>query len=794
MKPRALLIAEKPSLKKKIDSIYTAHKADIPYELDTFAQRGHLMRLLEPKEIDPIYERWDIDTLPIIPEKEGGWQYVLTDDPDLKSRYSKIKEAYRSGKYDFIIHAGDADQEGELLVREVLQNIENTLPVKRLWTDFETEKALLNALINLRDDSEPQFENLYKAALIRQHTDYRFGMNGSIAAGTKFGITGASTGRCKAAMLDIVVTRTDEIRNFVPKTVYGVKVIYENGLEGMLFDDSRTKEQEKEEGDEKQDRTIYFDTEQEAKDFIRALSATGTVTFAKKETVKKHAPGFLNLDRVQSEAFKLGYGLEKTLSIVQELYEAGYVSYPRTDCYYLSTDVDILPILNSTTAVPGFESIRNTVSSTDIEQTMKMKLYFNNDEAKKHGHGALTPTDEKPDFNKLSREQQDIFTIIAKRTLAAFLPPLVQDKVSVITDIDGQKFRSSGKTTVSKGWTEFLATEVKERTIPAVHENDTLKVKSFQVAEKTSSCPKYFTEATLSETLSRPFAFLEDKSLKRLGEAFQIGKSSTKSVLLESLFKKGYLTHEKNNIVPTPLGEYLCRNMRATSLGKVDTTGIWEVRMEDVRQGIATFEEIDRIMQEEVIKMVNDIKNCTIVGTNPSSKNNAICTCPTPGCGGNILAGSKSYYCSNYKSGCKTTIWKQMMGATFSPKDALTLFSGKKVKKKLTSSAGKTWEQELFYDTAANKIAFAEAEKKVVPGLTCPSCGKGMSLDDKACRCSCGFTVWRTIAGKKLTESQIKKLVNEGSTEMITGFKSKAGKTFSAKIVLKDGKTTFDFR
>ena len=134
-----------------------------------------------------------------------------------------------------------------------------------------------------------------------------------------------------------------------------------------------------------------------------------------------------------------------------------------------------------------------------------------------------------------------------------------------------------------------------------------------------------------------------------------------------------------------------------------------------------------------------------------------------------------------------------MMGATFSAKDAQSLFAGKKVKKKLTSSAGKTWEQELYYDKSANKIAFAAAEKKTVPGLSCPSCGKGLSIDDKACRCNCGFVVWRTIAGKKLSESQIKKLITSGSTEKISGFKSKAGKDFSAKIVLKDGKTAFDF-
>ena len=133
------------------------------------------------------------------------------------------------------------------------------------------------------------------------------------------------------------------------------------------------------------------------------------------------------------------------------------------------------------------------------------------------------------------------------------------------------------------------------------------------------------------------------------------------------------------------------------------------------------------------------------------------------------------------------------MGANFSPKDVQSLFSGKKVKKKLTSSSGKTWEQELYYDMGANKVSFVEAEKKTISGLSCPLCKKDMTLDDKTCKCSCGLTIWRTIAGKKLSEAQIKQLILNGKTEKISGFKSKAGKAFNAKIVLKNGKTEFDF-
>lgn len=172
---KAMLIAEKPSLMRDIQNAYNHCRDKVAYDIDFFSQVGHLLELIDPVELNPIYKSWDIDLLPIRPENEGGWKYKIKKNT--KDIYMDIQKAIKSGKYDVIIHAGDPDQEGELLVNLTLKKIGNTLPVLRLWSNDTTRSALENALQNLRDDSEPQFVNLYNAALVRQHADWSYGMN-----------------------------------------------------------------------------------------------------------------------------------------------------------------------------------------------------------------------------------------------------------------------------------------------------------------------------------------------------------------------------------------------------------------------------------------------------------------------------------------------------------------------------------------------------------------------------------------------------------------------------------------
>ena len=213
---KALLIAEKPSLRREIETVYKKHKSEIPYEITFMEQRGHLLTLKNPSELDEELKKWDWDTLPIHPEEYGGWQYKPISEKKTgkfltsQERFEAIGKELKSGSYDFVINAGDPDQEGELLIRIVLAALKNKLPVKRYWTNALTEEKILDALKNLRDDDhEPELVHLLDAAYARQHSDWRFGMNISRAATLKMGAR-CACGRVKTPILGIVCKREKE--------------------------------------------------------------------------------------------------------------------------------------------------------------------------------------------------------------------------------------------------------------------------------------------------------------------------------------------------------------------------------------------------------------------------------------------------------------------------------------------------------------------------------------------------------------------------------------------------------
>ena len=262
---KMLLIAEKPDLMRQIETVYNSHRSEIPYEITFVSQRGHLVTLKQPDEIDEDLKVWNWESLPIHPEKHGGWQYKVIQEKKTgkfltaQERFAQIKKEIHSGNYDGIINAGDPDQEGELLIRIVLRYAGNTLPVKRFWTNDLTEKAIVDALKNLKDDDkDPMLTNLLAAAYGRQHSDYRFGMNLSRAATLKMNRT-ISCGRVETPILAIVCRRENEIRNFVPSTSYGIKAEYKEGFDGKYFDLSESSSDENADEDAK-NGVVYFKT------------------------------------------------------------------------------------------------------------------------------------------------------------------------------------------------------------------------------------------------------------------------------------------------------------------------------------------------------------------------------------------------------------------------------------------------------------------------------------------------------------------------------------------------------
>jgi DNA topoisomerase-3 len=302
--------------------------------------------------------------------------------------------------------------------------------------------------------------------------------------------------------------------------------------------------------------------------------------------------------------------------------------------------------------------------------------------------------------------------MIAKQFLAIFLPPLVQDKTLIITDINGNLFKTNGKTLIDEGFTKLFGTSFKDVNLPIHSKGDLLDVDKFDIVTKTTVCPKRYTQADLIKVCESPGKFLMDDTFKNLGKSLSIGQESTRSAIISGLITRDkYLeteTVKKTEYVkPTPSGYMIFNNLKNCNICRVDMTALWETRLESVRTGEADANTVEKEIAREVEQMIEDIKNTNmqVVG-NQKLNNNEMIKCPK--CGGSIIVGPKNYFCSGWKDGCKVSSMKKIMcEASITQKDFCNALQGKTIKKKMTKN-GSSWEQKLAFNLETGKWDFVK--------------------------------------------------------------------------------------
>ena len=532
-KIKALLIAEKKSLMDDIKAVYDIHQNDIIYNIDFVAQAGHLVELLKPNEMVAIEREGrasGID-LPIEPETLCGWKYKVSESK--RNLYDNIKTKIQSKQYDVIIHAGDPDQEGQLLVDLVLKRTNASKycdKILRFWSNDLTEEAILYALQNLQDNNDKFYTNLSNGALLRQRFDWRFGMNGSSVVREKLYSVypgkhiHSSVGRVKIILVKIVADRIDEINNFVPRTTYGVRVEfdcdnYDNGntsFYGNYFIDDNTLDNNGEETVKTEDEeynnleagVVYFNTEAEARAFIDNLTNSASVKSIETKQLTTYAPPAYTLSNLQIDAAeKFNYNPDETLAILQGLYQNKWVSYPRTNCPLLSSKLNFAQLLNTAARIPELQPFYKKMNVDNaISQVKKHKKYVNDKEMMKHGHTGLCPTQKHPNLSLMTANEYNIYSLICKRFFAMFLPPLQQDKTTIVSEIidkDNQKhtFKSIGKVLINKGFTELTGLNAKDNALPLLTEKQSLNVINLSVTNKTTVCPKPLHQVQLLKLL-----------------------------------------------------------------------------------------------------------------------------------------------------------------------------------------------------------------------------------------------------------------------------------------------------
>ena len=686
-------IAEKPSVAKDIARIIGANSARDGYMEGNGYQVtwtfGHLCELKEPDDYTPMWKRWSLSALPMIPQRFG---IKLINDEGIKKQFSTIERLMQAA--DSIINCGDAGQEGELIQRWVMQKAQAKCPVKRLWISSMTDEAIKQGFAELKDQQE--YQSLYLAGLSRAIGDWLLGMNATRLYTLKYGQNKQvlSIGRVQTPTLALIVNRQKEIDNFEPEPYWVLATIYRN----TQFTATSGKFTSKEEGE---------------KAFSTIAGKPFTVTDVSKKKGTEAPPHLYDLTSLQVDCNKkFAYSADITLKLIQSLYEKKFTTYPRVDTQYLTDDI-----------YPKVPQILNGVSQAKImsqqkylplvqqlaasgKKLPKSKKVFDN--SKVTDHHAIIPTGVPP--TGLTDMEANVYDLIAKRFISVFYPDCKFSTTTVIGEVvneDGDKpekieFKVSGKEILEPGWREVYAKDVKandeedsqdgnsggdagngtnkkenveERTLPSFVKGESGD-HTPTLTEKWTTPPKYYTEATLLRAMETAGKFVEDEELRAALKENGIGRPSSRAGIIETLFKRHYIRRQRKNLMATPTGIELIDTIHEELLKSCELTGIWEKKLRDIEHKTYDPGQFINELKEQINQIVNDVlaDNSSRITTTteedlkkkepkkkktaPKSKklpaDDSIIGKVCPVCGqGTIIKGKTAYGCSNWKGGCK---------------------------------------------------------------------------------------------------------------------------------------------
>lgn len=580
-------IAEKPSVAKEIADVLgarTRREGFIEgngYQVTwTF---GHLCTLKEPNDYTPMWQRWSLSSLPMIPPRFG---IKLINDKGIEKQFAVIERLMQSA--DLIINCGDAGQEGELIQRWVMQKAQAKCPVKRLWVSSLTEEAIREGFSNLKDQSE--YQPLYEAGLSRAIGDWLLGMNATRLYTIKYGRNRQvlSIGRVQTPTLALIVKRQKEIEEFVPQQYWELKTVYRettfNATEGR------------------------YDTIEKGREALnKIIGKPFYVTSVTEKKGSEYPPALYDLTSLQVDCNKkFGLSADDTLKTIQSLYEKKITTYPRVDTTYLSDD--IYPKCEN--ILRGLRDYQQFTTPLFGKPLPKSKKVFDN--KKVTDHHAIIPTGVYP--QGLTDLEKKVYHLVATHFIAAFYPECKFNSTTVLGDSEGVKFKATGKEILSPGWRVIFAQDSnddkddkeKENILPRFEVGESGE-HTPALSEKWTTPPKYYTEATLLRAMETAGKLVDNEELREAMKENGIGRPSTRAAIIETLYKRNYIRKEKKRITATPTGIELISLIRNELLKSAELTGQWEKKLRDIEKrqyDAKTFIDELKAMLTEV---VNDV-------------------------------------------------------------------------------------------------------------------------------------------------------------------------------------------
>ncbi len=672
-------IAEKPSVARDIARIIGATSSKNGYMEGNGYQVtwtfGHLCTLKEPDDYTPMWKRWSLGALPMLPQRFG---IKLIDDKGIKEQFAVIERLMQAA--DGIINCGDAGQEGELIQRWVMQKAGARCPVKRLWISSMTDEAIREGFRTLKDQAD--YQPLYLAGLSRAIGDWILGMNATRLYTLKYGQNRQvlSIGRVQTPTLALIVNRQKEIENFKPEPYWVLSTVYRD----TTFTATKGKFTSKEEGE---------------KSFADIAGKPFTVVSVQKKKGTEAPPRLYDLTSLQVDCNrKFGMSAELTLNTIQGLYEKKLTTYPRVDTQYLSDD--IYPKCPATLAgLRGYESLTQPLAGKALPKSKKVF-----DSSKVTDHHAIIPTGV-PAMN-LTDMERHVYDLIARRFISVFYPDCKFATTTVLGCVEDIEFKVTGKTILDPGWRKVYEKDVRvreeeespkddeERTLPPFAEGESGDHVPC-LTEKWTVPPKFYNEATLLRAMETAGKFVEDEQLRAALKENGIGRPSSRASIIETLFKRRYIKRERKNLIATPTGIELIDTIKEELLKSCELTGIWEKKLRDIEHGkydAATF--VDEL-KAQITGIVRDVladnsnrhvtvmteedmkkkmapkaaaapaaakppkprKAAAAAKAAPPSPADAIVGTVCPLCGrGVVIKGRSAYGCSRWKEGCT---WRQ---------------------------------------------------------------------------------------------------------------------------------------
>ncbi|EBI3997574.1 type IA DNA topoisomerase [Salmonella enterica] len=674
-----LWIAEKPSVAsdivKALGGGFTRHDgyAESSTDIVSFCV-GHVLEMVPPEVINPAYATWSLDTLPL-----KLYPVQLQAKENVARQANALIRLIKRPDIKTVIHCGDPDDEGQLLVDEVLEFAGNTAPVKRALINDNTAPAVKKAITNLKDNKE--FRGMYLKALARSVGDAIFGFSMSRCYSIKArekGYKGVlSVGRVQTPVLALIVRRWRENKDHTASFYYSLTG---NFIKGTDVISARWQTSESAPVDDKK----RLNDKKWADGLAKALAGkSATVLAAAVDTGKTTAaPLPFSLDSLQKymhQTEKLT--LQQTLDITQKLrdtYKA--ITYNRSDCTYLSDE----QFSEAPQLVEALKSL-NAFSALDTDTTRKSSAFNSNNIS---AHTAIIPTLNVPDMAKLTPNEKAVYLAIAKFYLVQFLAKKTFDEAIAEIKCGDESFKVSARKTTDSGFTSFLGDDKDEDepddnsgafdVLSRLRTGESLTCRDVSIAENKTKPKPLFTEGTLLAAMINIADHVADPRIKQLLKEKDKGKKknqggigtpATRAAIIETLKKRNYVTIKKGKFEPTEAGLSLIDAL-PDSVTQADMTAVWSERQAAIETGQLTIEKFIDGLYGEVTRLVESAEINISASENPVQKTAlARLSVNCPSCNSQLVMTAKSCACT----GCKFKIWLDFRGKKLTQKQIETI-------------------------------------------------------------------------------------------------------------------------